>query len=96
MHPHKCTLKNLKKKYQEKWENAYLRVKNARASRTLRQALDPSQYWLTSLTQLRFATSAKSRDKFLGPPLDQILDPLVVLKPIPTTGFLVRCKTYRN
>ena len=26
-------IKNLKKKYQEKWENAYLIVKNARASK---------------------------------------------------------------
>ena len=39
------------KKYQEKWENAYLRVKNARAS-----------------TQLHFASSAKSREKFSAPP----------------------------
>ena len=29
------------KKYQEKWENAYLRVKNARVSKALRWALDP-------------------------------------------------------
>ena len=63
------SLKNLKKKYQEKWENAYLRVKNARASRALRWALDPGQYWLTSLNQLCFATSAKSREKFLAPAL---------------------------
>ena len=39
-------IKILKKKYQEKWENAYLRVKNARAPRALRRALDPGQYWL--------------------------------------------------
>ena len=37
-------IKKFEKKYQEKWENAYLRVKNARASRALRLALDPSQY----------------------------------------------------
>ena len=37
-------LKNFKKSYQEKWENAYLTLKNARASRALRQALVPSQY----------------------------------------------------
>ena len=30
------------------------------------------------LTGLRFATSAKSRKKILGPPLDQILDPLLI------------------
>ena len=77
MYPHKCTLKNLKKKYQEKSENAYLRLKNARASRALRWALDPGRYWLAPLALRRFATSAKSLQKFLGPPLDQILDPLV-------------------
>ena len=70
----------MKKKYQKKWENAYMTVKNARASRALRRALDPGQYWLTLLARLRFTTSAKSRKKFLGPPLDQILDPLVHLK----------------
>ena len=77
MYPHKCTLKILKKKYQEKWENAYLRVKNARASRALRWALDPGQYWLALLAQLRFAMSAKTRKKIFGPPPDQILDPLL-------------------
>ena len=60
-------IKYLKKKYQEKWENAYLIVKNARASGALRWALDPGQCWLASLTQLHFATSTKSRKKFLGP-----------------------------
>ena len=74
MYPHKCTLNIWKKKYQEKWENAYLTVKNARAARALRQALDPGQYWLILLAQLHFATSAKSQEKFLAPP-DQILDP---------------------
>ena len=78
IYPHKCTLDHLKKKYQEKWENAYVTVKNTRASRALRRALDPSQYWLALLARLCFATSAKSRKKFLGPPLDQILDPLVI------------------
>ena len=78
MYPHKCTLTILKEKYQEKWENAYLRVKNARASRALRQALDPDQYWFTSLAWLRFATSTKSQEQFL-PPHDQILDPLLNL-----------------
>ena len=56
------------KKYQEKWENAYLRIKNARASRTLRWALETSQYWLTSLTRLHFASLAKSRENFRPPP----------------------------
>ena len=36
-------LKKFKKKYQEKWEKAYLIVKNA--SRALRRALDPGQYY---------------------------------------------------
>ena len=49
-------IKNLKKKYQEKWDNAYLIVKNVRASRALRRALDPGQYWLAPLVQLCFAT----------------------------------------
>ena len=31
-------IKNLKKKYHEKWEKAYLPVNTARASRVLRQA----------------------------------------------------------
>ena len=76
IHPHKCTLNNLRKKYQEQWENAYLRVKNARASRTLRWVLHPGQYWLTSLAQFYFATLAKSQKKILGSS-DQILDLLV-------------------
>ena len=59
-------IKNFEKKYQEKWENAYLRVENARASRALRWA--PGQYWLTLLARLRFTTSAKSQETFLAPP----------------------------
>ena len=69
-------INNFEKKYQEKWENAYLTVKNARASRALRWALYPDQYWLALLAQLHFATSPKSQGKFLAPP-DQILDPLL-------------------
>ena len=69
-------VKFLKKKYQEKWENAYLTVKNARAPRALRQALDPGQYWLASLARLRFAMLARSQENFCPPP-DQILDPLL-------------------
>ena len=60
-------IKILKKKYQEKWENAYLRVKNARAPRALRRALDPGQYWLASFARLRFATSARSGENFWPP-----------------------------
>ena len=62
----KCTLNNLKKKHQEKWENAYLTVKNARASR----AHPRPQLTLPGFTcGLCFPTSAKSWKKILGPPL---------------------------
>ena len=70
-------IKIFKKKYQEKWENAYLRVENARAPRALSRALDPGQYWLASLARLHFAMSARSRENFWPPPPDQILDPLL-------------------
>ena len=65
--------------FQEKWENEYLRVKNARASRALRWALDPGQYWLASLTQTLLRYVGKISGKIFGPPLDQILDPLLGL-----------------
>ena len=66
----------MKKKYQEKWKNAHLKVKNARASRALRWALDLSQYLLALIAWLHFTTFTKSQKKFWAP-LDQILDPLV-------------------
>ena len=66
--PTQMYIKILKKMFQEKWENEYLRVKNARASRARLRALDTSQYWLASLTWLHFATSAKSQEQFLAPP----------------------------
>ena len=69
MYPCKCTFKNMRKKHQEKWENAYLTVKHARTSRALRQALDLGQYLLALFAWLRFTTSAKSQKQFLGPPL---------------------------
>ena len=74
MYPQKCTLKNLKKKHQEKWENAYLRVKNARASRAcLKDTTD-----IGSLCSLDSALLHQQnlRKNFWGPP-DQILDRLV-------------------
>ena len=61
-------LKMLKKRCQEKWENAYLTLKNTRASRTLRRALDPGQCMLASLTRRRCAPSASLGKKLLGPP----------------------------
>ena len=66
-------LKILKKRCQEKWENAYLTLKNTRASRALRRALDPGRYMLTSLA-LRCTPSANLGKNLLAPP-DQILDP---------------------
>ena len=68
-------LKILKKRCQEKWENAYLTLKNTRASRALRRALDTGQYMLASLALRRCAPSANLGKKLLGPPPDQILDP---------------------
>ena len=57
------------------WENAYLSIKNPKASRALKWALDPGRKLLASLVQLRFATSATFGLSTTGPPLDQILDP---------------------
>ena len=74
--------KNLKKKYQEKWENAYLTVKNARASNALRWALHYGQYSFTLLAWLHFAMSAKSQTKFLSPTFT-FLDPTVGRCPPP-------------
>ena len=60
------------------WENAYLSIKNPKASRALKRALDPGRKLLASLAslaQLRFAMSATFGLSTWGPPLDQILDP---------------------
>ena len=59
------------------WENAYLSIKNPKASRALKWALDPSCNLLASLVQLRFATLATFGLRTWGPP-DQILDPHLV------------------
>ena len=72
MYPNTATVKIWKKSYQEKWENAYLRVKNARASR----ALSCTQANIGLLRSPDSALLAKSREKFLAPP-NQILDPLL-------------------
>ena len=56
-------------------ENAYLSIKNQKASRALKQALDPGRRMLASLTQLRFAMSATFGLRSWAPPLDKILDP---------------------
>ena len=61
------------------WENAYLSIKNPKASRALKQALDPGHRLLASLVQLCFTTSATFDLRSWGPPLDQILDPHLLL-----------------
>ena len=73
LYPHKCTLKIFKKKYQEKWENAYLTVKNARASRAPRAPANIG--WLRSPDYASLRRQ-KISGKIFGPP-DQILDPLL-------------------
>ena len=50
------------------WENAYLSIKNPKASRALKWALDPSRKLLASLRRQLSASGP-------GPPLDQILGP---------------------
>ena len=50
------------------WENAYLSIKNPKASRALKWALDPSHKLLALLMQLRFATSAIFGLRTWGPP----------------------------
>ena len=59
-------------------EGIFLTVKNARAFRALRQVLHPGQCWLNSLMQLHCTSLAKPCKNSLGPPPDQILDPLLV------------------
>ena len=96
MCPNKCTL-NLKKKYQEKSENAYLIVKNVRVSRALGQALDqPIMARFASLTLLRSPDSTSLRGQnlgkyFWGLALDQILDPLVNIP-----SLQLRKQKYKN
>ena len=51
------------------WENAYLSIKNPKASRALKRALDPGCNLLASLARLRFAMSATFGLRTWGPPL---------------------------
>ena len=60
-------------------ENAYLSIKNPKASRALKRALDPGHRMLALLTGLRFAMSATFGLRSWGPP-DQILDPHLTIK----------------
>ena len=50
------------------WENAYLSIKNPKASRARLRALDPGHKLLASLERLRFATSATFGLSTWGPP----------------------------
>ena len=51
-------------------ENAYLSIKNPKASRALKQALDPpGRRMLASLARLRFAMSATFGLRSWAPPL---------------------------
>ena len=68
-------------------ENAYLSIKNPKASRALKWALDPSCRMLASLVRLHFTTSATFCLRSWAP-LDQILDPHLSAYAI---GFL--CET---
>ena len=74
----KIDVKNERKRVSRMCEIAYLSIKNPKASRALKRALDPSRRLLASLARLRFATSATFGLRGLGPPLDQILDPHLV------------------
>ena len=50
-------------------ENAYLSIKNPKASRALKQALDRGCRMLASLARLRFAMLATFGLRSWGPPL---------------------------
>ena len=50
------------------WKNAYLSIKNLKASRALKHALDPHHKLLASLAWLRFATSATFGLRTWSPP----------------------------
>ena len=71
----KIDVKNKRKRVSRMCENAYLSIKNPKASRALKQPLDTGRRMLASLARLRFAMSATFRLRSWGPPLDQILDP---------------------
>ena len=70
-------------------ENAYLSIKNPKASRALKRALDPGRRMLASLTRLRFAMSVTFSLRSWGPPLDQILD-LHLLRHLKATEVTVK------
>ena len=57
------------------WENAYLSIKNPKASRALKQALDPSRKIARFARATALHYIGNFRPQNLGPPLEQILDP---------------------
>ena len=61
-------------------ENAYLSIKNPKASRALKQALDPSRRLLTLLARLRFAMLATFGLRSWPPPLTKSWIPYLALK----------------
>ena len=65
----KIDVKNERKRVSRMCENAYLSIKNPKASRTLKRALDPGHRLLASLARLCFATSAIFGLRSWGPPL---------------------------
>ena len=65
----KIDVKNERKRVSRMCENAYLSIKNPKASRALKWALDPSRRLLASFARLRFTTSATFGLRSWGPPL---------------------------
>ena len=65
----KIDVKNERKRVSRMCENAYLSIKNPKASRACLRVLDPGRRLLTSLAQLRFATLATFGLRSWGPPL---------------------------
>ena len=65
----KIDVKNERKRVSRMCENAYLSIKNPKASRALKRALDPGHRLLASLARLHFATSANFSLRSWGPPL---------------------------
>ena len=65
----KIDVKNERKRVSRMCENAYLSIKNPKASSTLKQALDPGCRLLTLLTRLYFTMSATFGLRSWGPPL---------------------------
>ena len=65
----KIDVKNERKRVSRMCENAYLSIKNPKASRALKRALDPGRRLLASLARLRFTTLATFGLRSWGPPL---------------------------